>query len=43
MLWFLSQGQVERFKARYVAKGFSQTQGLDFYETFAPVVRYDSL
>ena len=36
-------GSVDKYKARLVCQGFRQQQGLDYNETFAPVVRLDSL
>jgi hypothetical protein len=39
----LSTGFVDKFKAPLVAKGLSQIQRLDYDETFAPVVCFDSL
>jgi hypothetical protein len=36
-------GSVEKYKAKFVAQGFSQIKGIDYDETFAPVTRYSSI
>jgi len=35
-------GRVKRFRARLTARGFKQIKDLDYFETFAPVMRYKS-
>jgi hypothetical protein len=37
------EGKVERYKACLVAKGYTQTYGIDYDETFAPVARMNSV
>jgi len=36
-------GEVERYKVRHVARGFTQTFGVDYNETFAPVAKFMSI
>ena len=36
-------GNIESFKARLVTKGFTQTQGVDYDETFLLVVKIKSI
>ena len=37
-----SDGTVQRYRARLVAKGFQMKEGIDYYESFSPVFSYPS-
>ena len=36
-------GEISRFKARFVAKGFSQVEGRDFHETYSPTAKMSTI
>ena len=39
----VADGNIKKFKARFVARGFSQVEGVNYEDTFAPVARYTSI
>jgi hypothetical protein len=38
-----ADGSIEKYKVIFVARGFSQVEGVDYNETFAPIARYTSI
>lgn len=40
---YVVDGSVDNYKARFVAKGYAQKEGIDYEKTFAPVTQYTSI
>jgi hypothetical protein len=40
---YVADGNIEKYKAQFVAWGLSQVEGVDYDETCAPVARYTSI
>jgi len=40
---YVADGSIEKQKALFVARGFSRVEGINYADTFTPVVRYTSI
>lgn len=38
-----ADGEISRYKARFVARRFSKSKGVDYNETYSPVARFDTI
>lgn len=38
-----ADGSIDKYKARFVARGFSQQEAINYQETFAPTTRYTTI
>ena len=43
MVKYKANGSIERYKAMLVAKGYTQTYGIDYQEMFAPVAQLNTI
>ena len=40
---YVADGNIEKFKARFVAKGYARKEGINYEESFNPIARYTSI